>query len=111
MRLNEGDILQRYSIDVIVGPNVAWTFIDGQSEVDSRNVVSFAVQLRNDGNLEDGLIVQLQSSHSTVMGFAPPEGAIIEGDSEQPRVFELGNLPRGANFTLRGSAELPGADR
>ena len=107
LRMNEGDILQRYSIDVIVGPNVAWTFIDGQSEVDSRDVVSFAVQLRNDGNLEDGLIVQLQSSHSTVMGFAPPEGAIIEGDSEQPRVFELGNLPRGANFTLRGSAELP----
>ena len=92
---------------MIVGPNVAWTFLDGQSEVDSQDVVSFAVQLRNDGNLEDGLIVQLQSSHSTVMGFTPPNGAIIEGDSERPRTFELGDLPREANFTLRGTAELP----
>ena len=107
LKLNGGQVLQRYSIDVIVGPNVAWTFLDGQSEVDSQDVVSFAVQLRNDGNLEDGLIVQLQSSHSTVMGFTPPNGAIIEGDSERPRTFELGDLPREANFTLRGTAELP----
>ncbi len=107
LSLNNGDVLLRYSIDVIVGPNVAWTFLEGLSEVDSRDVVSFSVQLRNDGNLEDGLIVQLQSSHSTEMGFAPPEGAIIEGDSKQPRTFELGNLPRGTNFTLRGTAELP----
>ena len=107
LRLVGGDTLARYSIDVVVGPNVAWTFLDGVNEVDSRDIVSFAVQLRNDGNLEDGLIVQLQSSHSTNMGFAPPEGAVIDGDSTQPRTFELGNLPRGANFTLRGTAELP----
>ena len=86
---------------------MAWTFLDGVSEVDSRDVVSFAVQLRNDGNLEDGLIVQLQSSHSTDMGFAPPEGAIIDSDSTQPRTFEIGNLPRDSNFTLRGTAKLP----
>ena len=107
LRLTNGIVLQRYSIDVVVGPNVAWSFLEGTSEVDSRDVVSFAVQLRNDGNLEDGLIVQLQSSHSTEMGFVPPEGALIEGESETPRIFELGNLPRGANFTLRGTAELP----
>jgi hypothetical protein len=107
MKLNGGQVLQTYSIDVVVGPNVAWTFLDGQSEVDSQDVVNFAVQLRNDGNLEDGLIVQLQSSHSTEMGFTPPNGAIIDGDSERPRTFELGNLPREANFTLRGTAELP----
>ena len=86
---------------------MAWTFLDGVSEVDSRDVVSFAVQLRNDGNLEDGLIVQLQSSHSTDMGFAPPEGAIIDSNSTQPRTFEIGNLPRDSNFTLRGTAALP----
>lgn len=107
LKLNGGETLESYSIDVIVGPNVAWTFLEGQSEVDSRSIVSFAVQLRNDGNLEDGLIVQLQSSHSTEMGFIPPNGAIIEGDSGLPRTFELGNLPREANFTLRGTAELP----
>lgn len=107
LKLSGGEVLQRYSIDVIVGPNVAWSFLEGASEVDSRDVVSFAVQLRNDGNLEDGLIVQLQSSHSTEMGFSPPEGAIIEGDSTKPRTFELANLERGANFTLRGTADLP----
>ncbi len=107
LNLLNGATLTRYTIDVVVGPNVAWTFLDGVSEVDSRDVVSFAVQLRNDGNLEDGLIVQLQSSHSTEMGFAPPDGAIIDTDSTKPRTFEIGNLPRGSNFTLRGTAELP----
>ena len=107
LNLLNGETFASYSIDVVVGPNVAWTFLDGVSEVDSRDVVSFAVQLRNDGNLEDGLIVQLQSSHSTDMGFAPPEGAIIDSDSTQPRTFEIGNLPRDSNFTLRGTAKLP----
>ncbi|CAI8352015.1 MAG: Uncharacterised protein [Candidatus Poseidoniaceae archaeon] len=107
LNLRNGETFATYSIDVVVGPNVAWTFLDGVSEVDSRDVVSFAVQLRNDGNLEDGLIVQLQSSHSTDMGFAPPEGAIIDSDSIQPRTFEIGNLPRDSNFTLRGTAALP----
>ncbi|DAC71531.1 MAG TPA: hypothetical protein D7I16_00005, partial [Candidatus Poseidoniales archaeon] len=107
LNLLNGETFASYTIDVVVGPNVAWTFLDGVSEVDSREVVSFAVQLRNDGNLEDGLIVQLQSSHSTDMGFAPPEGAIIDSDSTQPRTFEIGNLPRDSNFTLRGTAALP----
>ncbi|MGB0394776.1 MAG: hypothetical protein ACPGE8_06260 [Candidatus Poseidoniaceae archaeon] len=107
LKLLNGETFASYTIDVVVGPNVAWTFLDGVSEVDSRDVVSFAVQLRNDGNLEDGLIVQLQSSHSTDMGFAPPEGAIIDSDSTQPRTFEIGNLPRDSNFTLRGTAALP----
>jgi len=107
LNLLNGGIIATYAIDVVVGPNVAWTFLDGVSEVDSRDVVSFAVQLRNDGNLEDGLIVQLQSSHSTDMGFAPPEGAIIDSDSTLPRTFEIGNLPRDSNFTLRGTAALP----
>ena len=107
LNLLNGGIIAIYAIDVVVGPNVAWTFLDGVSEVDSRDVVSFAVQLRNDGNLEDGLIVQLQSSHSTDMGFAPPEGAIIDSDSTLPRTFEIGNLPRDSNFTLRGTAALP----
>ena len=107
LNLLNGETFASYTIDVVVGPNVAWTFLDGVSEVDSRDVVSFAVQLRNDGNLEDGLIVQLQSSHSTDMGFAPPEGAIIDSESTQPRTFEIGNLPRDSNFTLRGTAALP----
>ena len=107
VRLNNGPLVERFSIQTIVAPNVAWTFLDGSNEVDSRGVVSFAVQLRNDGNLEDGLIVQLQSSHSTNSGFALPEGAITEGDADPPRTFEMRDLPREANFTLRGTAELP----
>ena len=38
LRLNEETFFSDIQIDVIVGPNVAWTFIDGQSEVDSRDV-------------------------------------------------------------------------
>ena len=107
VKLSDGPLIKRFTIETVVGPNVAWTFLDGSSDVDSRDVVSFAVQLRNDGNLEDGLIVQLQSSHSTESGFALPEGAITEGDANPPRTFEIRGLPREANFTLRGTAALP----
>lgn len=107
LKLNDGNVLERYSIDVVVGPNVAWSFVEGQSEIDSKNIVAFTVQLRNDGNLEDGLLVLLRSSHSTEAGFIPPVGAITQGKTELPRIFELNNLSRGTNLTLRGTAELP----
>ena len=85
LKLLNGETFASYTIDVVVGPNVAWTFWDGVSEVDSRDVVSFAVQLRNDGNLEDGLIVQLQSSHSTDMGLhrlKVPSSTVIRRNRE-----------------------------
>ena len=102
-----GSVINTYEIEVLVGPNVNWTFLDANSEVDSTDTLSFSVRLRNDGNLNDGLIVQLRSSHSTDMGFNPPEGAIVEDGVEFPRTFEIEGLSRDSNFTIRGTADVP----
>ena len=107
MEYDGGSVINTYEVDVLVGPNVNWTFITSNSDVDATDMLSFSVQLRNDGNLNDGLIVQLQSSHSTEMGFDLPEGAIVEDGVEYPRTFEIESLPRDSNFTVRGTAEVP----
>ena len=107
MRYDGGSVIKSYEVDVLVGPNVNWTFLDANSEVDATDTLSFSVQLRNDGNLNDGLIIQLQSSHSTAMKFNLPEGAIVEDGVESPRTFEMDSLPRDSNFTVRGTAEIP----
>ena len=65
------------------------------------------MEVRNDGNAVDGLLVQLQSSHSTPMGFIPPDSAIYEDGVEFPRSFEINDIPLGANFTIRAWVELP----
>ena len=88
LKYGGSSVIESYEVEVLVGPNVNWTFLDANSDVDSKNSLSFSVQLRNDGNLNDGLIVQLQSSHSTDMGFNLPEGAIVEDGVENPRTFE-----------------------
>jgi len=63
--------------------------------------------LRNQGNAFDGLVVQLQSSHSTDMAFVPPSIAIIEEGVENPRSFEIFDIPVGANFTVIAWVEIP----
>ena len=35
------------------------------------------MEVRNEGNAVDGLVVQLQSSHTVNMGFIPPEVAVF----------------------------------
>ncbi len=107
MKFDEGLEVKTYEVDVLVGPNVNWSFIDADYEVDSTDTLSFSMRLRNSGNLNDGLIVLLRSSHSTEMGFNPPEGAIIEDGVENPRTFEIDGLPRDSDFILRGTADVP----
>ena len=63
--------------------------------------------LRNEGNTPDGLLVQLQSSHSTQMSFIPPAIATYEEEIEYPRSFEVSDIPIGYNFTVRAWVELP----
>ncbi len=107
MKFEGGLEVKTYEVDILVGPNVNWSFIDADYEVDSTDTLSFSMRLRNGGNLNDGLIVLLRSSHSTAMGFNPPEGAIIEDGVEYPRTFEIDGLARDSNVTLRGTADIP----
>ena len=102
-----GEQIQVIKIPVKIAPVINWTFEDVVEEIDSKGRLSIAMTLRNNGNALDGLIVQLQSSHSTDMAFVPPFAAIVEEGVENPRSFEINDIPVGANFTLRAWVELP----
>ena len=63
--------------------------------------------MRNGGNAADGLVVRMTSSYFTEMSFLPPNEAIIEGDSQNIRSFEILNIGRGGNFTFKAWAKIP----
>ncbi len=94
------------SIDLRIAPRVAWTFVD---VVDERvgNTISISSTLRNDGNVVDGLVISMKSSHGTPMGLLPPENAIFDGEGGDVRTFELDDVPLGANISLRGWFDVP----
>lgn len=102
-----GEQIKVVNIPVKIAPLINWSFEDIVEEIDSKGRLSIAMTLRNQGNALDGLIVQLQSSHSTEMAFIPPFAAIVEGGVENPRSFEINDIPVGANFTLRAWVEIP----
>jgi uncharacterized membrane protein len=94
-------------IPVKIAPVVRWNFTDVIEETDSNGRLSIAMTLRNEGNTADGLLVQLQSSHSTPMSFLPPNMAVYEEGVEFPRSFEVSDIPIGYNFTVRAWIDLP----
>ena len=101
------EIVQQISVPVIIAPKISWSLESIVEEVDANGRLSIAMTLRNDGNAIDGLIVQLECSHSTEMAFIPPNNAILEEGIELPRSFEINDLPLGSNFTIRAWADLP----
>ena len=92
---------------VKVAPVINWIFEDIVEETDSKGRLSISMTLRNEGNAIDGLTVQLQSSQYTEMGFIPPFIAIYDNSTENPRSFEVHDIPIGYNFTLRAWVDLP----
>ena len=70
--------LQIINIPVKIAPVINWSFENVVEEIDSKGRLSIVMTLRNQGNAFDGLVVQLQSSHSTDMAFEPPSVAIVE---------------------------------
>ena len=100
-------VVSQTSVSVIIGPYINWTLENLVEEIDANGRLSIAMTLRNDGNAVDGLVVQLECSHSTEMTFIPPNNAIVEDGVESPRSFEINDLPLGSNFTIRAWAEIP----
>lgn len=99
--------LQIINIPVKIAPVINWSFENVVEEIDSKGRLSIVMTLRNQGNAFDGLVVQLQSSHSTDMAFDPPSIAIVEEGVEYPRSFEIYDIPVGANFTVIAWVEIP----
>ena len=105
--LNTNTVVGSVRIPVKIAPVIKWVFTDIIEEVDNQGRLSIAMTLRNEGNTADGLLAQLQSSHSTQMSFIPPTIAIYEDEIEYPRSFEVSNIPIGYNLTVRAWVDLP----
>ena len=104
---DDGAVLDEVTIPLKVAPVIKWTFRNIEEQVDARGRLSIAMEARNDGNAVDGLIVQLQSSHTVDMGFIPPENAVFDNTTTSPRSFEIDDVPLNSNFTIRAWVQLP----
>ena len=102
-----GKVVHSVEIPLKVAPEIKWSFRNIEEQVNAKGRLSIAMEVRNDGNAVDGLLIQLQSSHFTPMGFIPPDSAIYEDGVEYPRSFEINDIPLGANFTIRAWVDLP----
>ena len=102
-----GQVMANVTIPLKVAPEIKWTFRNVEEQINARGRMTFAMEVRNDGNAVDGLIVQLQPSHVVDMGFIPPENAVVEEGIEFPRSFEINDIPLGSNFTIRAWIQLP----
>ncbi len=90
-----------------IGPRVLWNFSNVTESIDEKGMMSIQMNVRNDGNAIDGLLVQLRSSHNTEMAFIPPFIAEVEEGVENPRSFEVNEIPLGYNFTIKAWVQLP----
>ena len=102
-----GNIVATKSIDASIAPKVNWTIERFIQENDALGRLNIALTIKNLGNVDDGLIVQITSTHYTEMTLIPPDGAIFEQGVENPRTFEIDFVEQGANFTTRAWAVIP----
>ena len=102
-----GNIVATKSIDASIAPKVNWTIERFIQENDALGRLNIALTIKNLGNVDDGLIVQITSTHFTEMTLIPPDGAIFEQGVENPRTFEIDFVQQGANFTTRAWAVIP----
>ena len=102
-----GNIVATKSIDASIAPKVNWTIERFIQENDALGRLNIALTIKNLGNVDDGLIVQITSTHFTEMTLIPPDGAIFEQGVENPRTFEIDFVEQGANFTTRAWAVIP----
>lgn len=100
-------VVGEINIPTKIAPVILWVFEDIIEEVDARGRLSITMTARNEGNAVDGLLVQLQSSHSTQMSFIPPFAATYEEGIAYPRSFEITDIPIGYNFTIEAWVDLP----
>ena len=84
-----GVVLATANVPLKVAPEIKWSFRNVEESVDARGRLNIAMEVRNEGNAVDGLVVQLQSSHTVNMGFIPPEVAVFEDGVEYPRSKSL----------------------
>ena len=103
----DGVVISRINIITFTAPYVEWTWQDSQFGIDSSNRLQVTMTLRNDGNIEDGLIVRMSTSYFTEMSFVPPENATYESETDSIRSFEIFEIPRGENFTFRAWTKVP----
>ncbi|RJU96752.1 MAG: hypothetical protein DWC04_06950 [Candidatus Poseidoniales archaeon] len=100
-------VIEEIAIPTKIAPVINWVFTDIVEEIDKNGRLTITMTARNEGNAIDGLLVQLQASHSTPMSFIPPFIAVYEEGVEYPRSFEITEIPIGFNFTIEAWVDLP----
>jgi hypothetical protein len=107
LKSEEGEIMDTFTFLSLTAPYIDWTFEESEYEIDSQNRLSMAITMRNDGNIADGLIVKMSSSHYVDMSFIPPENSLYEAEAGNIRSFEILDIGQGDNFTFRAWAHIP----
>ena len=103
----DGMVIQREIIQSITAPYIDWKWETAESEVDASGRLNVLITMRNDGNIDDGLIIKMSSSYYTEMTFIPPQTAIYESEPGSIRSFEIVDCAMGENFTFRAWANIP----
>ena len=106
LRRIDGEILDSITILSAIEPHVDWIFSKADSELLDGNL-SVTITLRNEGNVDDGLLVDMSSSYYTEVSLIPPSNSNYDVDAEKIRSFEILDIKRGDTFTFSGWAEVP----
>ena len=108
VRLDGTEIpIGQVAVPTKIAPVILWVFEDIEETIDKNGRLSISMTARNEGNAVDGLLVQLQSSHSTPISFIPPFIVVYEENIEYPRSYEISDIPIGFNFTIEAWVDLP----
>lgn len=102
-----GVILAQDSIEYVIEPIISWEWERAESQIDHYDNLSILITIRNNGNAIDGITVRMQTNVYTEQGFIPPDGAVIQEGVENPRSFEVHNVPLRANYSFRAWIHLP----
>ena len=106
LRRLDGKLMDSIIISSYTEPYVNWIF--GESDTTTNDGrLDITITLRNDGNIDDGLVVSMSSSYFTDLSLTPPPGSIYDDEAEKIRTFEVIEIDKGKNFSFSAWAEIP----
>ena len=106
LRRLDGKLMDSIIISSYTEPYVNWIFGEADTTTNEGRL-DITITLRNDGNIDDGLVVSMSSSYFTDLSLTPPPGSIYDDEAEKIRTFEVIEIDKGKNFSFSAWAEIP----
>ncbi len=106
LRRLDGKLMDSIIINSYTEPYVNWIFEESDTTTNEGRL-DITITLRNDGNIDDGLVVSMSSSYFTDLSLTPPPGSIYDDEAEKIRTFEVIEIDKGKNFSFSAWAEIP----